>query len=141
MNEAKEKLKHITKRLCENFKGYFIDGDGPYAPTGETFITYCSVGSKPEGRETKTFFAAEEAVDEFEKTIRDIIKMGKGTLYWRIKPQIVEDDESRRCYVRSRFLISDKPEVPEIMEQYYNERIEKKKRKIEDIFEATVGWG
>ena len=77
------KLKWLEKCLISSFKPYMIGGDCAYAPTGEGFITYCSSGSKPEGKPTALFSTAEEAIDEFEKTVRDIIKTGKGTLCWR----------------------------------------------------------
>lgn len=120
---AKKKLKYLERNLCDNFEDYPIDGDCRSAPTGEPFITYCSAGSKPEGKPTNIYYSHEEAVDEFEKTIRDIIKMGKGTLYWRMRPQIKQDIDGH-CYVRSRFLVSDRPLDLSILEKYYNKRME-----------------
>jgi len=134
MSKVEEKLRDIEKRLCSNFKGYLVDGTCQYAPTGESFITYCSSGSKPEGKPTKTYFTAEKAVDEFETTVRDIIKINswrvgslclrvaKGrTLYWRKRPEI-RNNGNKDFYVMSRFLISDKPLDPDVLEKYYPDK-------------------
>ena len=137
-----QKLKYIERQLVESFEGFLVDGICAYAPTGEKFITYCSAGSKPEGRPTKAYSTTEKAVDAFEKTIRDIIKMSRhisGTLYWRMRPQL-EKNKNGSCYVRSRFLISNKPVHMGTLAEYYNERLDKEERRLEDIYEATVGW-
>ena len=136
----KDKLAWLEKILCKEFQVYLIDSKCAYAPTGESFITYCSAGIKPETKTAQYYNCEEEAIDEFEKIIRDIIKTKRGILYWRKRPEIVKDPEANLFFVYSRFLISNKPINIDIMKKYYNERIEKEKIRLENIYESTIGW-
>ena len=114
-------IKEITELLNSSFKQYKTIGNCMFAPTGEKFITYSSAGSVREGEQITSYYSAEEAIDEFERTVKDIIKLGKGTIYWRLLPELVQEQDVEKPYyfVRSRFRISEKPLNKLIVEKYY----------------------
>ena len=121
---GEQKLKHIEKQLCESFKGFLVDGVVALAPTGEPFVTYCSAGSKPEGGSTRLYPDVEMAVDAFEITVQDIIKTGKGTLYWRMRPRL-KYNKNGLCCVWSRFIVSNRPAWAGTVIKHYREMIDR----------------
>jgi hypothetical protein len=114
-------------------------GDKAIAPTGERYVEVCSGGYKREGERTLALAASEEvAIELLVHAWGQYAKDKRGTLYWRILPEIDSQvywrdgfldynperatpkqlDQEREILFRnvfwkaySRLLISDKPVI------------------------------
>ena len=113
MESSTQRLREIEDHLCSAFEVYPTDGIISHAPTGERYVNYCSAGSKTEGFATKSYSSENEAIDEYARTVSDIIKIAnrwkirKRVLYWRKRPRMIINGEHSH-FVSSRFLISAK---------------------------------
>ena len=110
--------EHSLRLLVEKrFKGTVHPDVGNFSqcPTGEAYWTICSGGIKEEGVITESFPNAAQAVNEYKKFVLSAVEAiekygnGKEVLYWRKLPELRR--EKNRFYVRSRFIISNKPQI------------------------------
>lgn len=92
------------------------------AVTGEKYETFSFDSVKREGAEASGYpkFASSpaEAVDIFLSSFIELANSRKcegAKLYWRVPPTLKDEylDELTGCYVRCRFLISNKLPIPE----------------------------
>lgn len=83
--------------------------------TGEPYVVIAHTVAPPEypgvaqeGAARELGFDEETACMGAAGAFRDYAEDKAGSLYWRVKPQLMWSNDHRRCYVYMRLLISDK---------------------------------
>ncbi len=92
---------------------------GPLSVTGEEYVVLGSQhpddgmpaipGTKDEGARCEPAFDEETAVMQAWNCFEQYREGRSGTLYWRIKPDLMWSEDKNTCFLYVRLLISDRP--------------------------------
>jgi hypothetical protein len=80
--------------------------------TGEDYTQLYSSGVAQEGSACQLYPSEKQALAAYKASFDEYASSRKGTLYWRIRPELTEIPE-KGWSVYSRLLITDKDELPE----------------------------
>ncbi len=111
-----------TADLTEWIESQYLIGEttcGPLSVTGEKYVVLgpqhpddgmpSIPGTKDEGARCEPATDEETAVMQLRNCFEQYREGRSGTLYWRIKPDLMWSEDEKLCIVYARMLISDKP--------------------------------
>src|SRR5688572_2478199 len=78
-----------------------------YSETGEGYVQINSSGPSHEGAHHQIYSTTEEAVGNWLDAVSDYAKDKTGTLYWRVRPELIRIPGQNGYSVYSRLLISN----------------------------------